>query len=115
MADRVGVINKGRILLVDDKAAMMARLGRTEAHFALAERMVQIPSQLESFPLSLEEDGMQLVYRGGDGSGKGKREIAELAQALTRSGIKFIGLDTRDSSLEDIFVDIVHEKQEQAS
>jgi len=107
MADRVGVIDKGRILLVDDKAAIMARLGRTEARITLAEPLSQPPPSLAHFPLALEEEGRVLVYRGGDGAGKGKRDIAEIAQALTRLNIAFTRLDTRESSLEDIFVDLV--------
>ena len=107
MADRVGVIDKGRILLVDDKAAIMARLGRTEARITLAEPLPEPPPSLARFPLTLEEDGRVLVYRGGDGTGRGKRDVAELAQGLTRLGIAFTRLDTRESSLEDIFVDLV--------
>ena len=107
MADRVGVINKGKLLLVDDKAAIMAKLGSTEARIALAEQIGELPAALAPYPVSLENDGRTLVYRGGDGSGKGKREAAELITTLVRQGIAFDGIDTRESSLEDIFVDLV--------
>jgi ABC-2 type transport system ATP-binding protein len=107
MADRVGVINKGRLLLVDDKAAIMAKLGSTEARIALAKPLSAVPAALSSYPLSLEDDGRTLVYRGGDGSGKGKREAAEVIKALVAQDIEFEGIDTRESSLEDIFVDLV--------
>jgi len=107
MADRVGVINKGKLLLVDDKAAIMAKLGSTEARIALTEPMGALPPALSGYPVSLENEGRSLVYRGGDGSGKGKREAAELIKTLVAQGIAFEEIDTRESSLEDIFVDLV--------
>ena len=110
MADRVGVINKGKILLVDDKDAIMGQLGRTEARFILAEPLAGIPPGIAKYPLTLEEDGGVLCYRGGDGSGAGKREVAELAQDLARQGIAYVGLDAHESSLEDIFVNLVHDQ-----
>jgi ABC-2 type transport system ATP-binding protein len=112
MADRVGVINKGELLLVDDKSAIMAKLGRTEACFTLATPLEVIPSPLSSFPLHLEDGGVSLVYRGGDGTGKGKREVADVAQLLAREGITFTAIDTRESTLEDIFVDLLEGKRE---
>ena len=107
MADRVGVINKGKLLLVDDKAAIMAKLGSTEAKITLAAPLTELPASLSGYPVSLENDGRLLVYRGGDGSGKGKREAAQLITALVAQGIAFEEIDTRESSLEDIFVDLV--------
>jgi ABC-2 type transport system ATP-binding protein len=107
MADRVGVINRGRLLLVDDKAAIMAKLGRTEARIGLSQPLAALPASIESYPVALEDAGATLVYRGGDGSGKGKREVAEVIKALVASGIEFQQIDTRESSLEDIFVDLV--------
>jgi ABC-2 type transport system ATP-binding protein len=111
MADRVGVINKGEILLVDDKHAIMAKLGRTEAHFTLESPLAAIPAPLAAYSLHLEDGGARLVYRGGDGTGKGKREVADLARALVQQQIAFTGIETRESTLEDIFVDLVHERQ----
>ncbi|MBO9517415.1 MAG: ABC transporter ATP-binding protein [Porphyrobacter sp.] len=107
MADRVGVINKGRLLLVDEKAAIMAKLGSTEARITLSQPLDIIPPALAAYPLSLENHGTTLIYRGGDGTGKGKREVAELVSALVTQGIAFEGIETRESSLEDIFVDLV--------
>ena len=107
MADRVGVINKGRLLLVDDKAAIMAKLGSTEARISLTQPLAVLPPALADYQLSIENDGRALVYRGGDGSGKGKREAAEIVRTLVAEGIAFEGIDTRESSLEDIFVDLV--------
>lgn len=109
MADRVGIISKGKILLVDDKDAIMSKLGRTEARIDLAEPLAAIPDALAAYPIHLEDDGMALIYRGGDGTGAGKREIAELAQDLTRNNIAFTGLETAESTLEDIFVGLLAE------
>ncbi|WP_202388946.1 ABC transporter ATP-binding protein [Pelagerythrobacter marinus] len=107
MADRVGVIDKGRLLLVDEKEAMMKRLGRTEAHFVLAAPVSSLPESLRAYPVTLAEDGAVLSYRGGDGTGKGKAEVAAVATALLQAGIAFTALDQKESSLEDIFVDLV--------
>lgn len=109
MADRVGIISRGRILMVDEKAQLMARLGRTEAHIALAEPMGELPAAIAAYPVELEEGGTSLRYRGGDGTGKGKAEVAEVTKALTRAGIDYTGIDTRESSLEDIFVTLLGE------
>lgn len=110
MADRVGVIRKGRLLLVEEKNTLMARLGRTEAVIELAEPLAALPEVISAFPVHLEADGRQLRYRGGDGTGKGKAEIAALAKSLVGQGIDFIGIDIHESSLEDIFVDLVAEQ-----
>ncbi|MGN3973272.1 ABC transporter ATP-binding protein [Tsuneonella sp. SYSU-LHT278] len=115
MADRVGVIDRGRLLLVDDKDAIMARMGRTEAHFRLAMPLAAVPAALCAYPLHLEDGGHTLTYRGGDGSGKGKAEIAAIAQALARADIPFTGLDQKESSLEDIFVDLVEQTKDGAA
>lgn len=111
MADRVGIIRGGRLLMVDDKDAMMARLGRTEALIDLSAPLAAVPESLSAFALSLDQGGMRLCYRGGDGTGKGKAEVAELTKALTRSGIDYTGIDIHESSLEDIFVDLMGEAQ----
>ncbi len=110
MADRVGIINRGKLLMVDDKAAMMGRLGRTEAHFRLAHPVDHVPAAAANFPVELSADGTELVYRGGDGTGRGKSDVAELAKALVAAGIDFTGIETRESSLEDIFVSLLGEE-----
>ena len=115
MADRVGVINKGKLLLVDDTAAIMAQLGRTEARFTLEAPLAEVPAALAAFPLSLDEGGATLVYRGGDGTGTGKREVADLTRLLVGEGIAFTGIETAESSLEDIFVGLVEEREGKAA
>ncbi|WP_370297594.1 ABC transporter ATP-binding protein [Qipengyuania mesophila] len=109
MADRVGIINRGKLLMVDEKDAMMARLGRTEAHITLAKPLASLPQEIAHFPVELEAGGTSLRYRGGDGTGKGKAEVAALTKALIASGIDYTGIDTRESSLEDIFVSLLGE------
>jgi ABC-2 type transport system ATP-binding protein len=110
MADRVGVINQGKLLLVDDKDAIMAKLGRTEARITLAAPLGELPAGFGELPLTLEDHGRTLHYRGGDGTGTGKREIAELLRRLVEQGIAFEGIDTTESSLEDIFVDLLENR-----
>jgi ABC-2 type transport system ATP-binding protein len=109
MADRVGIINRGKLLMVDEKDAMMARLGRTEAHITLAAPLGSLPPEIARFPVELEAGGTSLCYRGGDGTGKGKAEVAELTKALIAAGIDYAGIETRESSLEDIFVSLLGE------
>jgi ABC-2 type transport system ATP-binding protein len=111
MADRVGIIRGGRILMVDEKRAMMERLGTTEAVIALAAPLATLPPEVAGYPVELSADGMCLVYRGGNGQGGGRAEVAQLAQALTRAGIVYTSLDIHDSSLEDIFVGLLGEEE----
>ncbi len=115
MADRVGIIRKGRILMVDEKDAMMARLGRTEAHILLAEPLAALPPEIAQFPVELEEGGRSICYRGGDGTGKGREEVADLTKALIASGIDYVGIDVRESSLEDIFVSLLGDEEGEAA
>ena len=109
MADRVGIINRGKLLMVDQKDAMMARLGRTEAHITLARPLAALPPEIARFPVELEPGGEVLCYRGGDGTGKGKAEVAALTKALIAADIDYVGIDTRESSLEEIFVSLLGE------
>jgi ABC-2 type transport system ATP-binding protein len=104
MADRVGVIDRGALKLVEDKHSLMARLGRTEAQFTLAEPLRDLPPALAGFPLTLVDEGKVLCYRT---NGEGGRGVAPLVKALIGAGIDFTGLEVRESSLEDIFVDLV--------
>ncbi|MDD3798579.1 MAG: ABC transporter ATP-binding protein [Novosphingobium sp.] len=111
MADRVGIIDKGRILLVDEKHAIMARLGRTEAHFTLEQPMQAVPEALGRYNIHLHDDGRLLCYRGGNGTGNGKADVAEIARILVEQGIRFTALDQSESSLEDIFVEMMQDQE----
>lgn len=111
MADRVGIINRGKLLMVDEKEAMMARLGRTEAHISLAGPIFELPPSIARYPIEIEKGGTSLCYRGGDGTGRGKAEVAEITKALIAAGIDYDGIDLRESSLEDIFVSLLGEEE----
>ena len=115
MADRVGIIRKGQILMVDDKASMMQHMGSTEAVFELAAPVDAIPEALAKFGLTVGEGGTSLIYRGGNGEGDGNAEVAELTKALIAAGVDYTGIDIHDSSLEDIFVGLVAETHEEAA
>ncbi|MEO6092916.1 MAG: ABC transporter ATP-binding protein [Novosphingobium sp.] len=106
MADRIGVIDQGELKLVEDKRALMDRLGRTEARIALTAPLAAVPASLSAFPLTLAEEGRVLCFRGA-GDGGGEEGIAALVKRLVGAGIDFTGLEVRQSSLEDIFVDLI--------
>ena len=107
MADRVGVILKGRLLLVDDTAALIARLGRKQLKLHLDEPLQSLPAELADWPLQLIDGGHCLEYRF-DSHAEHKR-VPALIRRLTELGIEFSDINTRQSSLEDIFVDLVRE------
>jgi len=109
MADRIGVINKGEIILVEDKVELMRKLGKKQLALQLAQPLDGIPPALASLPLELSAGGNELVY-----SYDAKDEhsgIAALLQELDAAGIAFKDLQTSQSSLEDIFVSLVRESQ----
>jgi ABC-2 type transport system ATP-binding protein len=105
MADRVGVINKGEIILVEDKANLMQKLGRKRLTLHLQGKIDALPASLAAYKLELCDDGRELIY---DYDTKGERTgITSLLSDLRASGIRFFDLDTTQSSLEDIFVSLV--------
>jgi ABC-2 type transport system ATP-binding protein len=106
MADRVGVINQGRLVVVDEKHALMARLGRTEARIGLAAPLPAIPRELDGFPLQLADDGHALLFQGANDAAR-DGGIAELVKALVSADVAFASFEVRQSSLEDIFVNLV--------
>ncbi|MGH8236945.1 MAG: ABC transporter ATP-binding protein [Steroidobacteraceae bacterium] len=105
MADRIGVINKGEIVLVEDKKVLMRKLGRKQLTLHLQHRLERIPPQLANRQLELSADGNDLVYTfdtQADNTG-----IAGLLRQLNELGIDFKDLRTEESSLEEIFVNLV--------
>ncbi|MBI0476821.1 ABC transporter ATP-binding protein [Sphingomonas sp. MA1305] len=105
MADRVGVIAKGQLLLVEDKATLMRKLGKREMDLTLVEPMTAVPSGLERWHLTLENEGKTLRYVFD--ATEEHTGIPSLLRALAEQGIAFKDLETSKSSLEDIFVDLV--------
>ena len=104
MADRVGVIDGGRILLVDDKAALMRRMGKRQLTLTLTAPLDTLPPGLADWPLELADDGRHLLYRF---DAENDRGAPVLLARLGELGIGFTDLDMTRSSLEDIFVDLV--------
>ena len=105
MADRIGVINKGEIILVDEKAELMRKLGRKELTLHLQEPIERIPPQLAAYNLQLSAKGAELIFTYDEQTDRSG--IAALLKDLTEAGIRFKDLHTTQSSLEDIFVTLV--------
>lgn len=105
IADRIGVINNGEILLIEDKAELMQKLGRKKLIIELRDATRTIPQSLSDLDVSLSEDGTTLTYTydaTADATG-----ITKLLNLLSDSGLQLKDLQTTQSSLEDIFVDLV--------
>ena len=107
MADRIGVISKGELILVEDKAELMRKLGRKQLTLQLQQPLQQVPGALSGYDLALSGDGTELTYTY-DTQG-GRVGITALLQDLAGAGIAFKDLQTTQSSLEDIFVSLVKE------
>lgn len=107
IADRVGVINRGKLLLVEEKNTLMRKLGRKQLTIELLAPIEAIPESLAAFSLSLGEGGRQLIYDYEIGSGDG--DIARLLLAIDSAGLRFDDVSTRQTSLEDIFVSLIGE------
>ena len=108
MADRIGIIHKGEIILVEDKAKLMDKLGKRQLTLHLQSPLERIPAGLTQYPLELSADGDQLTYTF---STRGEQtEISDLLQQLAQHGIGFKDLESSQSSLEDIFVNLVSER-----
>ncbi len=108
MADRVGVINKGEIILLENKAELMRKLGKKQLTLHLQKKLDAMPAELAGHPLALGEDGMELVFTYD--TQLERTGIAALLSDLNRAGIQFRDLETKQSSLEDIFVGLVSDR-----
>ena len=105
MADRIGVISRGELILVEDKAVLMRKLGKKQLTLQLQEPLAAIPAGLDDYQLELAKSGAELVFTfdaQADHTG-----IADLLRELSKRGIDFKDLQTSQSSLEDIFVNLV--------
>ena len=113
MADRIGVIRKGELILVENKTELMRKLGRKQLTLQLLQPLAQIPPSLAAHALSLSGDGFELThsYDAQDVARGARIGIAELLRDLADAGIAFKDLHTTQSSLEDIFVDLVHDRR----
>jgi len=109
MADRIGVINKGEIVLVEDKALLMRKLGKKQLTLQLQNTLEHVPPQLSAYNLELASHGSELIYTY-DALGE-RTSIAALLKDLTETGIRFKDLHTTQSSLEDIFVTLVSDRK----
>jgi len=109
MADRVGVIHRGQLAVVDDKSALMQRLGRKTLTLDLQEPLERLPASLDRGDLELTHDGHCLVFHYDSQSER--TGITSLLTELQRAGIRFTDLHTRQSSLEQIFIDLVREQR----
>ncbi len=107
MADRVGVINKGEIILVEEKAELMRKLGKKQLTLQLHAPLRALPKELSNYQLSFAPGGTELVYTYD--TQRGHSDITELLRDIHQAGIEFKDLHTTQSSLEDIFVGLVRE------
>ena len=113
MADRIGVINHGELVVVEDTAVLMRKLGKKQLTLQLQAPLPQLPAELSDLPLELADDGHSLTYTfdiQAEETG-----IATLLRRLSQQGIDFRDLNTSESSLEEIFVNLVHSKPSQAT
>lgn len=110
IADRVGVISDGKLLVIDEKANLMNSLGRKQLIVDLRSPITELPSLLDNFDLELSSDGQRLTYTFDTQSDR--TGITALLQAVSEAGLGLKDLNTSQSSLEDIFVNLVHKDNE---
>lgn len=108
MADRIGIVAKGELIVVEEKSKLMKKLGKRQLTLNLEQPLTAVPSGLSTWPLSLKSDGHELEYSfdAKDGSA----DVPGLLRRLDELGIRFKDLNTQQSSLEEIFVNLVHNR-----
>jgi ABC-2 type transport system ATP-binding protein len=109
MADRIGIINKGEIILVEEKAELVRKLGRKQLVLHLVGKLDAVPPQLAAYHLTLGADGTELIYHYDTRAER--TGITGLLHDVREAGIRFRDLHTTQTSLEDIFVDLVSERK----
>ena len=112
MADRIGVINKGELIVVEEKSLLMKKLGKKELTLHLSDPIAAVPPELAEWQLSLKADGNELEYVFD--ANEERTGVPSLLRRMSDIGIGFKDLNTRQSSLEEIFVSLVHEQREEA-
>jgi ABC-2 type transport system ATP-binding protein len=108
MADRIGVIRKGELILVEDKDKLMKKLGKKQLTFELQVPIPQVPAPLTKWRVALNPDGTQLTYTFD--TSEEHTGVLPLLRQMNELGIGFTDLNTRQSSLEEIFVNLVHDR-----
>ncbi|MBM3346388.1 MAG: ABC transporter ATP-binding protein [Betaproteobacteria bacterium] len=112
MADRIGVISKGELVIVEEKAALMRKLGRKQLTLQLPQPLAAVPPALSGWQLALAKGGNELIYTFDASEAEDdSRGIAALLRGLGEAGVHYRDLHTRQSSLEDIFVELVSDRQ----
>src|SRR5690606_6122967 len=102
MADRVGVINKGELILIEEKNELMKKMGKKELYLELQNPLYEIPRDLADYSLRLADQGRRLIFNYD--TKKESNDVADLLDKLKENGIKCRDIDTKKSSLEEIFV-----------
>jgi ABC-2 type transport system ATP-binding protein len=109
MADRIGVISNGELVVVEDKAELMRKLGKKQLMLQLHSKLDEIPSELAGYGLELASEGSELIYTYNTQTER--TGITALLAELNKTGVKFKDLQTKQSSLEDIFVSLMKERR----
>lgn len=111
MADRIAIINAGEIILVEEKESLMQQLGRKSLQITVQEPLAELPKALQDYPITLSDDGCQLIYNYNTTSETDSEEhsLSELLGILTVKGIKIADMESQTSSLEEIFVSLLDE------